>query len=198
MIDGNELESYLSAHGQPERVEVLVADCNAIYRGNWCGGDARAKLGHLDWGPVFGGYIAALLLASTYLAVGLCISSTTENQIVALIATVFVCGLLYLPGTAAVASLVSMETGEILFSKVVEERVEDAIAYSTYDGDKNKLYPSNNGKVTTNSRALKELRRRLGARRELRSIDELRNEAVKDVCGGIAYQVKSEIGSRMQ
>ena len=44
MIDGNELESYLSAHGQPERVEVLVADCNAIYRGKWFGGDALAKL----------------------------------------------------------------------------------------------------------------------------------------------------------
>jgi ABC-2 type transport system permease protein len=68
----------------------------------------------LDWGPVMGGYVAALLLASTYLAVGLCVSSMTENQIVALILTVVVCTLLYLPGTTAITSLVGVETAEFL------------------------------------------------------------------------------------
>jgi ABC-2 type transport system permease protein len=68
----------------------------------------------LDWGPVLGGYVAALLLASTYLAVGLCVSSMTENQIVALIVTVAVCALLYLPGTSAITSLVGVDTAEFL------------------------------------------------------------------------------------
>jgi ABC-2 type transport system permease protein len=68
----------------------------------------------LDWGPVMGGYVAALLLASTYLAVGLCVSSMTENQIVALIVTVVVCTLLYLPGTSAITSLVGADTAEFL------------------------------------------------------------------------------------
>ena len=40
--------------------------------------------GQIDWGPVIGGYLATLLLASTYLSIGLCMSSITENQIVAL------------------------------------------------------------------------------------------------------------------
>lgn len=56
-------------------------------------------LGPLDWGPVIGGYVAALLLACTYIAVGLYISARTENQIVALIGTVIVGILLYLPGS---------------------------------------------------------------------------------------------------
>src|SRR5512136_1522063 len=55
-----------------------------------------AILGNLDWGPVFGGYLAALLLATAYAAIGLFISSRTDNQIVALILTALLCGLFYL------------------------------------------------------------------------------------------------------
>ena len=47
-----------------------------------------AILGNLDWGPVIGGYLAALLLASAYAAIGLFISSRTDNEIVALILSV--------------------------------------------------------------------------------------------------------------
>ncbi len=42
-------------------------------------------LGPLDWGPVIGAYLATLLLASAYLAIGLFVSSRTDNPIVALI-----------------------------------------------------------------------------------------------------------------
>ena len=49
-------------------------------------------LGNLDWGPVVGGYLAAVLLAGTYAAIGLFVSSRTDNQIVALISTVLLCG----------------------------------------------------------------------------------------------------------
>lgn len=62
-------------------------------------------LGPMDWGPVLGGYIAALLLAAAYAAIGLFVSSRTDNQIVALIVTVLLGGILYLAGTPAVAEL---------------------------------------------------------------------------------------------
>jgi len=52
-------------------------------------------LGNLDWGPVVGGYIASILMASAYAAIGLYVSSKTDNQIVAFIATALVCGLFY-------------------------------------------------------------------------------------------------------
>ncbi len=58
-----------------------------------------AMLGNLDWGPVFGGYLASLLLAAAYAALGLFISSRTDNQIVALISTGIIGGILYLVGT---------------------------------------------------------------------------------------------------
>jgi len=73
-----------------------------------------SMMGNLDWGPVIGGYVGSMLLASAYLAVGLCISALTANQVLALIFTVLACGLLYLPGADAVAGLTSYDTGELL------------------------------------------------------------------------------------
>jgi ABC-2 type transport system permease protein len=61
-----------------------------------------STLGNLDWGPVVGGYLAAVLLAAAYTAIGLYVSSRTDNQIVALIATVLLGGLFYLVGTGGV------------------------------------------------------------------------------------------------
>lgn len=71
-------------------------------------------LGNLDWGPVFGGYLAAVLLAAAYAAIGLFVSSRTDNQIVALISTVLVGGLFYLVGSSGVTDFAGNEIGEVL------------------------------------------------------------------------------------
>ncbi len=59
-------------------------------------------LGDLDWGPVAGGYLGALLMGAAYAAIGVFVSSRTDNQIVSLILTVLLGGLLYLVGTESV------------------------------------------------------------------------------------------------
>jgi ABC-2 type transport system permease protein len=71
-------------------------------------------LGNLDWGPVFGGYLAAILLAAAYVAIGLFVSSRTDNQIVALILTALLGGLFYLAGSGGVTDFVGESLGEIL------------------------------------------------------------------------------------
>ncbi len=71
-------------------------------------------LGNLDWGPVIGGYLAAILLAAAYAAIGLFISSRTDNQIVALILTVLVGGLFYLIGSRGVTDFFGSSVGELL------------------------------------------------------------------------------------
>jgi len=48
-------------------------------------------LGDLDWGPVIGGYVGAVLLAASFTAIGLFSSSVTRNQIVAFIIGVAIC-----------------------------------------------------------------------------------------------------------
>jgi len=71
-------------------------------------------LGNLDWGPVFGGYLAALLLAAAYTAVGLFVSSRTDNQIVSLIGTALLCGALYLVGSEGVVGALGGGLGDLL------------------------------------------------------------------------------------
>jgi len=72
------------------------------------------SLGNLDWGPVIGGYLAALLLASSYIAIGLFVSSRTDNQLVALIGTAFICGLLQAIGSPVVTDLFGAGAGDLL------------------------------------------------------------------------------------
>lgn len=48
-------------------------------------------LGQLDWGPVVGGYLGAILLGGAFSAIGLFASSLTRNQIVAFIIAMTIC-----------------------------------------------------------------------------------------------------------
>lgn len=53
-------------------------------------------LGTPDMGPIIGGYLGALLMGAAYLAIGLWISSHTENQIIAFIVGVVVTFILFI------------------------------------------------------------------------------------------------------
>ncbi len=81
-------------------------------------------IGNLDWGPVIGGYLAALLMASSYAAIGLFISSRTDNDIVALILTVLAGAILYLIGTSGVTEFAGETLGGVLRSLATGSRFE--------------------------------------------------------------------------
>ncbi|MEQ9499007.1 MAG: Gldg family protein [Deltaproteobacteria bacterium] len=73
-----------------------------------------AMLGPLDWGPVIGGYVGAVLMAGAYLAIGMFFSSITSNQIVALTVSTLVCSILFLVGEPIVVDNVGNNTAELL------------------------------------------------------------------------------------
>ena len=73
-----------------------------------------AALGDLDWGPVIGGYVGALLLGAGYLAVGQFVSATTENQILAFILSLVICLVLYGVGIESFAGLFPDRTASLL------------------------------------------------------------------------------------
>ncbi len=52
---------------------------------------STAFLGELDWGPVIGGYLGAILLGAAFCAIGLMASSLTRNQVVAFIISMAIC-----------------------------------------------------------------------------------------------------------
>jgi len=84
-----------------------------------------AIIGDLDWGPVWGGYLATLLLGAAYLSVGLFVSARSDNQIVSLISAVALCGLLYLIGSPTITDFVGNQMGEWLRSLGTGSRFDD-------------------------------------------------------------------------
>jgi ABC-2 type transport system permease protein len=64
-----------------------------------------ASLGKLDPGPLWGGYLGAVLMGAAYLAIGVFVSSITRNQIVA-----------YIVGVSFIFVLFIMSTDVILFA----------------------------------------------------------------------------------
>jgi ABC-2 type transport system permease protein len=71
-------------------------------------------LGNLDWGPVIGGYVGALLLGAAYLAIGQFLSANTENQLLSFILALVVCLGLYGIGTETFTALFSDRTAALL------------------------------------------------------------------------------------
>lgn len=57
---------------------------------------AISLIGDLDWGPVIGGYVGALLLGGAFSSVGLFASALTHNQIIAFILGAAICFMLTL------------------------------------------------------------------------------------------------------
>lgn len=83
-----------------------------------------ATLGHLDWGPVVGGYLGALLLGAAYLALGQFVSALTENQILAFILALLVCAALYGMGTELFVSLFPDRTAALFRAMATGSRFE--------------------------------------------------------------------------
>ena len=73
-----------------------------------------AILGELDWGPVIGAYLACVLLAAAYVAIGLFVSSKSDNQIVSLILSILLSVVFYFIGAGTFVNLFSPATAEFL------------------------------------------------------------------------------------
>ena len=77
-----------------------------------------AWLGKPDWGVVFSGYVASLLLAGAYLSVGMFTSALTRNQVISFILSVVMGLFLILAGFQPVTDLLSQWAPEWLVNGV--------------------------------------------------------------------------------
>jgi len=92
--------------------------------------------------------------------------------------------------------LVSLETGEVLASQVVEREVEDHMYFAAYDGDHDLLLPANRGVVDLANKNRNELRSLLKAPRSLKTVSDLSNELLANLSGSVGSAVETEIKSR--
>lgn len=94
--------------------------------------------------------------------------------------------------------LVSLETGQVLLSKVVDRQTEDHAWYANYDGNKTALFPMANGVVNTSGNARRELTGLLNGSREVKSTATLGNELLGSACSGMATAIQQELAAKLR
>ncbi|HMU13899.1 MAG: hypothetical protein JST41_14385 [Bacteroidetes bacterium] len=91
--------------------------------------------------------------------------------------------------------LVSLETGEVLVSKLVDRTVTDQARYAGYDGQPGELYPSRNGVVFNDG--YRDLQNQLRASRTVKAPGVLGSDALRQVTEGVAWEVQGAIANRI-
>lgn len=86
--------------------------------------------------------------------------------------------------------LISLETGEVLLSDVIEKQFNDEIAFATYNGDSNKLFPQVNGRPDVSKSAMTNLQGLMTARTELQSIGYLSNQAYVQAAEDLSRRIE--------
>jgi tetratricopeptide (TPR) repeat protein len=72
---------------------------------------------------------------------------------------------------------ISLESGEVIFSHIVDKKEEDQMYYAAYDGEVNNLFPAGSNGVVTSNRERTRLNSLIRAPRTIRTVDELSNGA---------------------
>jgi tetratricopeptide (TPR) repeat protein len=106
----------------------------------------------------------------------------------------------YQENTATVSfsfKLVSLETGEVLLSKVMDQRSSDHAYYAAYTGNANTLYPMLNGNVNTAVGARRDLASLLSGSHEVKSTASLGNEALRAASGTMASSVEEVLANKL-
>lgn len=93
--------------------------------------------------------------------------------------------------------LVSLETGEVLVSKVVDRESADHAYYASYDGAKDNLLPNQSGKVDLSDRGRRDLNGLLNAPREVKPMASLSGEVLRQSCSGISSVIQQELASKL-
>jgi len=93
--------------------------------------------------------------------------------------------------------LVSLETGEVLVSKVAEREVEDHMYYASYDGNRDALLPSANGTADLSDRARRDMRSLLSAPREVKPVASLMTEVLRTTSATMASDIQQELSQKL-
>jgi hypothetical protein len=87
--------------------------------------------------------------------------------------------------------MISLETGEVLLTKIVERELKDVVNYATYDGNANNVFPDSNGSPNVSRSAKNDLTSLFSGRRDLKSTNELSNDLMKEVGNTMSSEIRS-------
>ena len=87
--------------------------------------------------------------------------------------------------------VVSLKTGELLRTKMINKKMEDESHYAKSDIARDNLFPGSDGRVETANDRVQSFRGLFTARRDLKSVGDLTTEAYNQTAREIANDVKS-------
>ncbi|MBV6405210.1 MAG: hypothetical protein IT228_09335 [Flavobacteriales bacterium] len=93
--------------------------------------------------------------------------------------------------------LVSLETGEVLVSNVVDVSEQDQAYYANYTGNRDALLPSLNGVLDPSDRARRDLRALLNAPRQVKPVTTLVDDAMRKAGDRIAGEVVGHLAQKL-
>lgn len=85
--------------------------------------------------------------------------------------------------------LLSLNTGEVMVSRIVNREAQDAVNYATYDGNATMLYPASGNARNASASAKRRLNSMLQSRRALKSTTELSNALMSNIADDIADEI---------
>ena len=87
--------------------------------------------------------------------------------------------------------VISLQTGEVLLTKIIDQEEKDAVNFINYEGDASKLYPAVDGGISMSKSLRSELASKVSARKELISVDDLSNTLYRNVGASMTNEIES-------
>ena len=85
--------------------------------------------------------------------------------------------------------LLSLQTGEIMVSRIVEREAQDGINYADFDGNASMLFPASGDSRNASSSAKRHLDDMLRSRRSLKSTTELTSALLNNISSDVAHEI---------
>lgn len=89
--------------------------------------------------------------------------------------------------------LISLQTGEIIKTDIIERSVRDEVLYARYDGNANDLYPASQTGVNLSRQDRQSLTSMLNGRQQLRNTTELSNDLFNQVTTVVTKNIGGEM-----
>jgi hypothetical protein len=86
--------------------------------------------------------------------------------------------------------LISLETGEVLLSEVIEKQSVDQVSFASYAGDRKNLFSQLDGRPDVSRAAVDEMQNLLHARSELEPLSTLSNQSLVDLAQSLSTKVE--------
>jgi len=85
--------------------------------------------------------------------------------------------------------MTSLQTGEVIMSKVVERSALDEVLFATYEGNATNLFPANGNTVLTGKPQYNSLQSKLNAPKSLKDIASLTNTVYEQAAGNMSAEI---------